>query len=83
MELIKYARKGNILNIKENYTYKFKQLKELKEQKSRKENDNQKSMFDIALRLKEMRGLGDGRCRVQLRLQKCSTMFNLLVFFIA
>jgi hypothetical protein len=31
VELIKYTRKGNIMNIKENYyIYKFKQLKELK-----------------------------------------------------
>jgi hypothetical protein len=52
MELIKYARKGNIMNIKENYyIYKFKQFKELtEEQKSTKENDNQITMFDIALR---------------------------------
>jgi hypothetical protein len=41
MELIEYARKGNIMSIKENhYIYKFKQLKELiEEQKSTKEND--------------------------------------------
>jgi hypothetical protein len=52
MELIEYARKGNIMNIKENYyIYKFKQLKELtEEQKATKDNDNQNSMFDIALR---------------------------------
>jgi hypothetical protein len=30
MELIEYVRKGNVMNIKENYyIYKFKQLKEL------------------------------------------------------
>jgi hypothetical protein len=52
MELIEYARKGNIMKIKENYhIYKFKQLKELiEEQKSTKENDNKNRMFDIALR---------------------------------
>jgi hypothetical protein len=52
MELIKYASKGNIMNIKENYyIYKFKQLKELtEEQKNKKDNDNQNSMFDIVLR---------------------------------
>jgi ribosomal protein L31 len=52
MELIEYARNGNIMNIKENYyIYKFKQLKELtEEQKSTKDNDNQNSLFDIALR---------------------------------
>jgi hypothetical protein len=52
MEVIKYARKGNIMNIKENYyIYKFKQLEKLiEEQKSTKDNDNQNSMFDIALR---------------------------------
>jgi hypothetical protein len=52
MELIEYARQGNIMNIKENYyIYKFKQLKELiDKQKSTKDNDNQNSMFDIAIR---------------------------------
>jgi hypothetical protein len=43
MELTEYARKDNVMNIKENYyIYKFEQLKELTEgQKSTKENDNQ------------------------------------------
>jgi hypothetical protein len=52
MELIEHARKGNIVNIKENYyIYKFKQLEKLiVEQKSTKDNDNQNGMFDIALR---------------------------------
>jgi hypothetical protein len=52
MELIEYARKDNIMNMKENcYIYKFKQLRELiEEQKSTKENDKENSMFDIALR---------------------------------
>jgi hypothetical protein len=52
MEMIEYATKGNIMNIKENYyIYQFKQLNELtEEQKSIKENDNQNSMFDIAIR---------------------------------
>jgi hypothetical protein len=52
MELIEYARKGNIMNIEENYyIYKFKQFKELiEEQKNTKENDNQNSMFDMVLR---------------------------------
>jgi hypothetical protein len=51
MEMIKYARKGNIMNIKENYyIYQFKQLNELIEQKSIKENDNQNGMFDIVIR---------------------------------
>jgi hypothetical protein len=51
MEFIEYARKGNIMNIKENYyIYKFKQVKELiEEQWSTKDNDNQNSMFDITL----------------------------------
>jgi hypothetical protein len=36
MELIEYARKGNIMNIKENYyIYKFKQLKELTEEQKK------------------------------------------------
>jgi hypothetical protein len=40
------------MNIKENYNiYQFKQLSELiEEQKSIKVNDNQNSMFDIAIR---------------------------------
>jgi hypothetical protein len=52
MELIEYARKGNIMNIKGNYCiYKFKQLKELiEEQKCTKDSDNQNSMVHIALR---------------------------------
>jgi hypothetical protein len=52
MELIEYARKDNIMNIKENYyIYKFKQLKALREeQNSTKDNDKQNSMFDIVLR---------------------------------
>jgi hypothetical protein len=56
MELIKYAIKGNIMNIKENYyIYEFKQLGELtEEQKSTKENDNQNNVFDIALRHEDM-----------------------------
>jgi hypothetical protein len=45
MELIEYARKGNIMNIKENdHIYKFKQLKELiEEEKITKDNGNQNS----------------------------------------
>jgi hypothetical protein len=48
MEFIEYARKGSIMDIKENYyIYKFKQVKELiEEQCSAKDNDNQNSMFD-------------------------------------
>jgi hypothetical protein len=48
MKLIKNARNGNIMNIKENHNiYKFKPLKELREEQKRpKENDNQNSMFD-------------------------------------
>jgi hypothetical protein len=51
MEMTGCARKGNIMNIKENcYIYQFKQLNELiEEQKGIKENDNQKSMFDIVI----------------------------------
>jgi hypothetical protein len=51
MEVIEHARKGNIMNIKENYyIYKFIQLKELtEEQKVTKDYDNQ-NMSDIALR---------------------------------
>jgi hypothetical protein len=50
MELIEYVRKGNIMNIKNYYTYKFKELKEpIEKQKSTKDNDNQNCMFDIAL----------------------------------
>jgi hypothetical protein len=52
MQLIEYARKDNIMDIKENYyIYKFKQIMELiEEQKSTKDNDNQNNIFDIALR---------------------------------
>jgi hypothetical protein len=52
MEMIEYARKGNIMNIKENYCiYQFKQFTELiEEQKSIKENDSQNSMFDSVIR---------------------------------
>jgi hypothetical protein len=52
METTEYARKGNIMNIKENYyIYQFKQLRELiEEQRSIKEKDNQNSMFDIVIR---------------------------------
>jgi hypothetical protein len=50
-ELIEYARKGNIMNIKENYyIYKFKQLKELTEEQKVTKDNNQNSMFNIALR---------------------------------
>jgi hypothetical protein len=49
--MIKYARKGNIMNIRENYyIYQFKKLNELTEQKSIKENNNQNSMFDTVIR---------------------------------
>jgi hypothetical protein len=51
-EVIEYARKGSIMNIKENYCiYQFKQLNELmEEEKSIKENDNQNNMFDNVIR---------------------------------
>jgi hypothetical protein len=54
--MIEYVRTGNIMNIKENcYIYQFKQLDELmEEQKSIKENDNQNSTFDIAIRQEYM-----------------------------
>jgi hypothetical protein len=47
MEMIGYARKGNIMHIKENYyIYQSKQPNELtEEQKSIKDNDNVNSMF--------------------------------------
>jgi hypothetical protein len=51
MEMIEYAREGNNMNIKENdYIYVFEHLNKLTEQRSIKENDNQESMFDIAIR---------------------------------
>jgi hypothetical protein len=42
MKLVEHARKGNIMNIKEDYyIYKFKKLNKLiEEQKSTKDNDN-------------------------------------------
>jgi hypothetical protein len=51
-EMIKYAKKGNLMNAKENYyIYQFKQLNELiEEQKNIKENDSQNSMFDTVIR---------------------------------
>jgi hypothetical protein len=58
MEMIEYAKKDSIMNIKENYyIYQFKQLNEfIKEQKSIKENDNQNSMFDIVIRHRSITG---------------------------
>jgi hypothetical protein len=52
MKLIEHARKGHVMNIKEDYyIYKFKQLNELiEEQKITKDNNNQNNLFDIALR---------------------------------
>jgi dTDP-4-amino-4,6-dideoxygalactose transaminase len=49
MEMIEYARKGNIMNIKENYyIYQFKQLNELiEEQKSITEIYNQNSTSSV------------------------------------
>jgi hypothetical protein len=46
MELIEYAKKGNIMSIKEGYyIYKFKQLNELtEEQKATKDNDYQNNV---------------------------------------
>jgi hypothetical protein len=52
MDMIEYARKGNIMNIKGNYyIYQFKQLNELiEEQKGIKGNDSQNSTFDVVIR---------------------------------
>jgi hypothetical protein len=52
VEMIVYARKGNMIHIKENdYIYQFKHLNELiEEQKNIKENDNRNSMFDVVIR---------------------------------
>jgi hypothetical protein len=52
IKLIEYARKGNVMNIREDYyIYKFKQLNKLvEEQKVIKDSDNQNNIFDIALR---------------------------------
>jgi hypothetical protein len=48
---MEHARKGNVMNIKDYYIYKFKQLNELvEEQNITKDNDNQNNLFDIALR---------------------------------
>lgn len=49
MEIMVYARKGNNMNMKENYyIYQFKQLNIRK--KSTEENDKQNIMLDIVLR---------------------------------
>jgi hypothetical protein len=50
MKLVEHARKGSIMDIKEDYyIYKFKKLNKLiEEQKSTKDN-NQNNLFDIAL----------------------------------
>jgi hypothetical protein len=52
MEMLEYARKGNIINTNESYyIYQFKQPNVLiEEQRSIEDNDNQNSMFDIAIR---------------------------------
>jgi hypothetical protein len=52
MEMAKYARKGSIMNIKENYyIYQFSQLNKLiEEQKCMEEGDSQNSMFNIIIR---------------------------------
>jgi hypothetical protein len=51
MKLVEHARKGKIMNIKEDYyIYKFKKLNKLiEEQKITKDNDNQNNLFDITL----------------------------------
>jgi hypothetical protein len=51
MKLVQHTRKGNTINIKEDYyIYKFKKLNKLiEEQKITKDNDNQNNLFDIAL----------------------------------
>jgi hypothetical protein len=51
MKLIEYAREGNVMNMKDYYIYKFKQLNELtEEQKVINDSDNQNNISDIALR---------------------------------
>jgi hypothetical protein len=49
VELIEHAKKGNLMNIKENFhIYDFNKLNKLiEEQKHMKERDNQNSMFEI------------------------------------
>jgi hypothetical protein len=52
MEMAEYARKGSIMNIKENYyIYQFNQFNKLtEEQKCINEGDGQNSMFNIVIR---------------------------------
>jgi hypothetical protein len=52
MEMVEHAKKGNLMNIKENfYIYHFNKLnKFIEEQKHKKESDNQNSMFDIIIK---------------------------------
>jgi hypothetical protein len=52
MEMVQHAKKGNLMNIKENFDiYHFNKLNKLiEEQKLIKESGNQNSMFDIKIK---------------------------------
>jgi hypothetical protein len=52
MEIVKGAKKGKMMNIKENYyIYQFNHFNKLiQEQKHIKEGDNQNSLFNIIVR---------------------------------
>jgi hypothetical protein len=52
MEMVEHAKKGNLMNIKENFhIYHFNQLNKLiEEQKHTKERDTQNSMLNIIIK---------------------------------
>jgi hypothetical protein len=52
MEMVEGAKKGSMMNMKENYyIYQFNYFNKLiQEQKQTKESNNQNSLFDIAVR---------------------------------
>jgi hypothetical protein len=56
MEMVEHSKKGNLMNIKENfYIYHFNQFKKLiEDQKRTKESDNRNSMFDIIIKYQYM-----------------------------
>jgi hypothetical protein len=52
MKMVEHAKKGNLMNIKENFhIYHFNKYNKLmREQKHAKESDNQNSMIDIIIK---------------------------------
>jgi intein-encoded DNA endonuclease-like protein len=56
MEMVEWAKKGSMMNIKENfYIYQFNHFnKVIQEQKHIRKSDNQSSLFDIVVRSQRM-----------------------------